>query len=259
MILTIPPLYYLHWRQLETKASGDFNVGRSCSVRPSSSAFLEIHLKFVCQNLEAFVFFFQGIVNPITVGFVKFPPQPPAFCCQRLPGKHFWLRSAQTFCLSLTAFRHTKVGLDIVIEVHWKQSQIKGIQSEDIRFGDLESTVISFHQELLGMQPNECCEKSHSSRENTVFFSRTSDCGVEDVWHLLSPKEWHTLCALNVSHFISHQAGFGHICYFREDQRSGNKILMMWKWANNLVISLGGFHSKSIPIFDRAWPIFRGC
>jgi len=193
------------------------------------------------------VFFFQGIVNPVTVGFVKFPPQPPAFCCQRLPGKHFWLRSAQTFCLSLTAFRHTKVGLDIVIEVHWKQSQIKGIQSEDIRFGDLESTVISFHQELLGMQPNECCEKSHSSRENTVFFSRTSDCGVEDVWHLLSPKEWHTLCALNVSHFISHQAGFGHICYFREDQRSGNKILMMWKWANNLVISLGGFIPSQSP------------
>ena len=102
--------------------------------------------------------------------------------------------------------------------------------------------------------------KSHTAPEKIrCFSSRNSDCGVEDVWHLLSPKEWHTFCALNVSHFISHQAGFGYICYFREDQRSGNKILMMWTWANKLVISLGGVHSKSIPIFDRAWPIFRGC
>ena len=245
MILTIATTVLLPLEAVGNESLRWLNVGRSCSVGPSSSSFLEIHLNMFAKTLRP-SFFLSRHFESNHSRFCEIPPSTSRILMPKTSPNIFDWGRPKHFAYHSGAFRHTKVGLDIVIEVHWKQSQIKGIQSEDIRFGDLES--VFFHQELLGMQPNECCEKSHSSRENTVFFSLG-----------ILTKEWHTLCALNVFHFISHQAGFGHICYFREDQRSGNKILMMWTWANKLVISLGGVHSKSIPMFDGAWPIFRGC
>ena len=133
MILTIATTVLLPLEAVGNESLRWLNVGRSCSVGPSSSSFLEIHLNMFAKPW-GLLFFLSRHFESNHSRFCEIPPQPPAFWCQRLP-QTFWLRSAQTFCLSLRGIRHTKVGLDIVIEVHWKQSQIKGIQSEDIRFG----------------------------------------------------------------------------------------------------------------------------
>ena len=168
MILTIATTVLLPLEAVGNESLRWLNVGRSCSVGPSSSSFLEIHLNMFAKTLRP-SFFLSRHFESNHSRFCEIPPSTSRILMPKTSPNIFDWGRPKHFAYHSGAFRHTKVGLDIVIEVHWKQSQIKGIQSEDIRFGDLES--VFFHQELLGMQPNECCEKSHSSRENTVFFS----------------------------------------------------------------------------------------
>lgn len=188
MILTIPPLYYLHWRQLETKASGDFNVGRSCSVRPSSSAFLEIHLKFVCQNLEAFVFFFLSRhFESNHSRFCEIPPSTSRILMPKTSPNIRWLRSAQTFCLSLTAF---------CTHQSWSWYSHRGPLETVSNQGDPKwrytiwgPGISFFPPRVVGNAAEWALWKvTQLPRKYRVFRSRNSECGVEDVWHLCPRK-----------------------------------------------------------------------